>query len=154
MVTGIDLSTLTWGEPLYLWLLLVPGVLLALWIVQVSRRRKDARRYQQDRVLPMRERFTWAGDLAFWFSLILASAFCIVALARPQARVTIVRKAGADVVILQDGSASMYVKDVKPDRWRRSVQFLRAFADALSWKGDRLALALFAHTSAPQVRLT
>ena len=64
------------------------------------------------------------------------------------------RKSGADIVILQDGSASMYVKDVKPDRWRRSVQFLRVFADALSWKGDRVALALFAHTVAPQVRLT
>ena len=48
----------------------------------------------------------------------------------------------------------MYVKDVKPDRWRRSVQFLRAFAEALSWKGDRVALALFAHPAAPQVRLT
>ena len=72
----------------------------------------------------------------------------------PQARVTIVRKAGADFVILQDGSASMYVKDVKPDRWRRSIQFLRTFADALSWKGDRVALAIFAHTAAPQVRLT
>jgi hypothetical protein len=48
----------------------------------------------------------------------------------------------------------MYVKDIKPDRWRRSIQFLRTFADALSWKGDRVALAIFAHTSAPQVRLT
>jgi hypothetical protein len=57
-------------------------------------------------------------------------------------------------VILQDGSASMYVKDVKPDRWRRSIQFLRTFADALSWKGDRVALAIFAHTAAPQLRLT
>ena len=154
MVTGIDFSTLTFGNPLYLWLLLVPGVLLALWIVQVSRRRKDARAYQAARVLPVREKYTWAGDLAFWLTLILASAFCIIALSRPQARVTIIRKAGADIVILQDGSASMYVKDVKPDRWRRSIQFLRTFADALSWKGDRVALAIFAHTSAPQVRLT
>src|SRR6185312_1860554 len=154
MVTGIDLSTLTFGDALYLWLLLVPGVLLVLWIVQVVRRRKDAKAYQATRVVPMRETFTWAGDLAFWLCLILASAFTIVALARPQARVTIIRKAGADIVILQDGSASMYVKDVKPDRWRRSIQFLRTFADALSWKGDRVALAIFAHTAAPQLRLT
>ena len=105
--------------------------------------------------MPVRERFTLAGDLAFWLCRSSSpSALCIVALARPQARVTIVRKAGADIVILQDGSASMYVKDVKPDRWRRSMQFLRAFADALSWKGDRVALAIFAHTAAPQVRLT
>src|SRR5262245_62891988 len=112
MVTGIDFSTLTFGEPLYLWLLIVPGVLLVLWIVQVARRRKDARAYQAARILPMREKFTWAGDLAFWLSLILASALCIIALARPQARVTIIRKAGADIVILQDGSASMYVKEI------------------------------------------
>ena len=154
MVTGIDFSTLEFGYRLYLWLLIVPAVLLVLWVVQFARRRKDARLYQASRVVPMREKYTWAGDLAFWLSLIVASSLCIIALARPQARVTIVRKAGADIVILQDGSASMYVKDVKPDRWRRSIQFLRTFADALSWKGDRVALAIFAHTAAPQLRLT
>ena len=31
MVTRIDFNTLTFGEPLYLWLLVVPGVLLVLW---------------------------------------------------------------------------------------------------------------------------
>ena len=154
MITGIDFNTLTFGEPLYLWLLAAPGALLIFWIAQVVRRRADTRRYMQARVVPVRERFTFFGDLAFWLSLIVAASLLIVALARPQARVVIVRKSGADIVILQDGSASMYVKDVKPDRWRRSVQFLRVFADALSWKGDRVALALFAHTVAPQVRLT
>ena len=63
-------------------------------------------------------------------------------------------RASADIVILQDASASMYVSDVRPDRWRRSVQFLRTFAEALSWRGDRVALALFAQLAAPQVRLT
>jgi len=154
LITNIDFSTLTFGEPLYLWLLLVPGVLLGLWIMQVLRRRADTRRFTQARVVPVRGRFTPLGDLAFWLTMIVAASLCIVALARPQARVVIVRKSGADIVILQDGSASMYVKDVKPDRWRRSVQFLRVFADALSWKGDRVALALFAHTVAPQLRLT
>ena len=120
MVTRIDFNTLTFGEPLYLWLLAVPGVLLALWVLQVVRRRADTQRYAQLRVVPVRERFTLFGDLSFWLALILAASLCIVALARPQARVVIVRKAGADIVILQDGSASMYVKDVKPDRWRRS----------------------------------
>jgi len=107
VITGLDFSTLTFGEPLYLWLLAAPGVLLILWIVQVVRRRADTRRYTHERVVPVRERFTLAGDLAFWLSLILAASLCIVALARPQARVVIVRKAGADIVILQDGSASM-----------------------------------------------
>jgi hypothetical protein len=48
----------------------------------------------------------------------------------------------------------MYVSDVRPDRWRRSVLFLRTFAESLSWQGDRVALALFAQLAAPQVRLT
>ena len=65
-----------------------------------------------------------------------------------------VTKAGADIVLLQDGSASMWVTDVRPDRWQRSVQFIRAFAEALSWKGDRVALAIFAHLASPQTRLT
>jgi Ca-activated chloride channel family protein len=102
----------------------------------------------------VRERFGLLGDLAFWAAVLMASALCIVALARPQARVSSVRRASADVVILQDGSASMYVTDVRPDRWRRSVQFLRTFAETLSWQGDRVALALFAQLAAPQVRLT
>ena len=77
-----------------------------------------------------------------------------MALARPQALTSLVRRGSADIVILQDASASMYVSDVRPDRWRRSVQFLRTFAESLSWQGDRVALALFAQLAAPQVRLT
>jgi Ca-activated chloride channel family protein len=105
-------------------------------------------------VLPLRERIPIAGDLAFWFSVLLASAFCIVALAGPRARVSAIKRASADIVILQDGSASMYTRDVAPDRWRRSIRFLRTFAETLSWRGDRVALALFAHMASPQVRLT
>ena len=48
----------------------------------------------------------------------------------------------------------MYVRDVKPDRWQRSVRFLRVLAESLQWRDDRIALALFAHIAAPQVRLT
>ena len=154
MLTGVDFSTFSFAEPLYLWLLVVPGTLLVLWLWQVVRRRADVRRFARDRVLPVPDQFNIVGDLAFWLCLLLAASLCIVALARPQARTSVVRQAGADLVILQDGSASMYVRDVAPDRWRRSVQFLRAFADALSWKGDRVALALFAHLATPQLRLT
>ena len=153
-MSGIDFSTFEFAAAQYLWLLVVPAILLALWILQVRRRRADAHRYVRERILPVRERFTFAGDLAFWACLIVAASLCIVALARPEARISSVRKVGVDIVILQDASASMYVADVAPDRWRRSQQFLRQFAEALSWKGDRVALALFAHRAAPQLRLT
>jgi Ca-activated chloride channel family protein len=150
----IDVSTLSFSEPLYLWLLAVPGGLLVLWVWQVLRRRADERRLMRDRVLPVVERYPMLGGLFFWVAVALATVLCILALARPVAHVSMMRRASADIVILQDGSASMRVTDVAPDRWRRSVQFVRAFAEALSWKGDRVALALFAFHAAPQVRLT
>jgi len=153
MFNSIDLKAFDFAEPLYLWLLIAPAILLLLWTWQVLRRRADARRCARQRLLPVSEHFTLLGDLGFWLCVVIASALCIVALARPQARI-FVDRTGADIVVLQDASASMYVTDVAPSRWQRSQQFLRTFADALSWKDDRVALALFAARAAPQLRLT
>jgi Ca-activated chloride channel homolog len=154
MIPRIAFDTFSFATPLYLWLLVLPASLLVLWIVQVVFRSMDAGRLRHGRIVPLRERFSMLGDLGFWLCLLVAASLCIVALAGPRARIAAVRNASADIVILQDGSASMYVKDVEPDRWRRSIRFLRTFAGALSWKGDRVALALFAHLCSPQVRLT
>ena len=154
MIPQVTFETFRFESPALLWLLTVPAVLLVLWCWRVVRRRSDARRLAAVRVLPVRERFNLAGDLTFWLAALLASALLIVAIAKPQARIALSRRASADIVILQDASASMYVADVRPDRWRRSVAFLRTFAEALSWRGDRVALALFAQLAAPQVRLT
>lgn len=154
MLPSVDFATLSVETPLYLWLLVVPAALLGLWTWQLLRRRRDARRLARARVLPVGERFGLIGDLGFWLAVIAASALTVVALAGPRARVSAVRRASTDVVILLDGSASMYTRDVAPDRWRRAVRFLRAFSEALGWRGDRVALALFAHLAAPQVRLT
>ena len=154
MPLWIDVSTVSFREPLYLWLLAAPGGLLALWIWQVVRRRADERRLRRERVMPVVERRPVLGDLAFWVAVCLATIVCILALARPVARASVIRRASADIVILQDGSASMHVTDVAPDRWQRSVRFLRVFGETLSWRGDRVALALFAFHAAPQVRLT
>ena len=145
---------MTFREPLYLWLLVAPGALLILWVWQVVRRRADERRLIRERVIPVVERRPRFGDLAFWAAVGLAAICCILALARPVARISLLQRGSADIVVLQDGSASMHVTDVAPDRWQRSVKFLRVFAEALDWRGDRVALALFAFHAAPQVRLT
>jgi Ca-activated chloride channel homolog len=151
---AIDFESFRFASPVYLWLLLIPAVLLVVWGWRVVRRRANVRRLAAQRIVPVRQRFGLVGDLAFWACVLIAASLCIAAIARPQARLSSFRKASADIVILQDASASMYVTDVRPDRWRRSVQFLRTFAETLSWKGDRVALALFAQLAAPQVRLT
>ncbi|HUR35599.1 MAG TPA: VWA domain-containing protein [Vicinamibacterales bacterium] len=154
MPVRIDVRQLSFGEPAMLWLLVVPALLLVLWAWRLIRRRVMSQQLRRGRTVPVRERFAPLGDLPFWLCLILSSVFLILALARPHGPATAVRSGGVDVVILQDGSASMYVQDVPGSRWRRSIQFLRILGDSLSWNSDRIAMALFAHIAAPQIRLT
>ncbi len=154
MPVSIDFARVTFAEPLFLWLLIVPALLFVMWVARVARRRTETRRLARQRTIPVRERFAAVGDLPFWLCLIIASAILIVALARPQGPATAIRQGGIDMVILQDGSASMHVKDVAGDRWQRSIRFLRVLGDSLSWNNDRIALTLFAHIASPQIRLT
>jgi len=154
VLTSLDLTRLAFAQPYFLWLLVVPAGLLVRLLWLLLGRRTVARRAAATRLLPVQERYTLGGHLWFWSSILVSTCFCIMALARPHAPGTVVRRATADIVLLQDASASMYVRDVDPDRWRRSVAFLRTFASTLGWRGDRVALALFAHLASPQVRLT
>lgn len=160
---------LQFGAPHFLWLLAAPAVLLVAWVWRLARRWSDLRRLREHRSVPVRERFGLAGDLPFWLCLILATAAVIVATARPQGVTTVVGRAGVDIVVLQDGSASMHVTDVPATalrqaqgespvgpatRWQRAMAFLRLLGDSLSWNDDRVALTVFAHIATPQIRLT
>ena len=157
MPASLDLSALRFAAPAMLPLLAAPGLLLLVWMWQAWRRHGDITQMRRHRQLPTRhstERLPVLGDLAFWFCLIAALAAVIVALARPVAVASMVRTSGIDLVILQDGSASMRVRDVRGDRWRRSMAFLRTLGESLQWEDDRVAMALFATIAAPQIRLT
>src|SRR5215203_2532395 len=142
------------GAPDFLPLLAVPAGLLLLWFWQLWRRRADARAFMRRRNVPVEEHIPFFGELLFWFFLLFAAGSAILALAKPQAVTSLVRTAGVDLVILQDGSASMHVTDVRRDRWQRSMKFLRTLGEALRWENDRVAMALFAHMATPQIRLT
>jgi hypothetical protein len=154
VLVSIDFARLTFGEPQLLWLLTVPALLFVLWVWRLVRRGVELRLFARHRTLPLTERYARLGDLPLWLCLIVSSALLIFALARPLGPATAVRQGGIDLVILQDGSASMRVKDVVGDRWQRSISFLRTLGDALNWTDDRIAMALFAHIAAPQIRLT
>ncbi|MFN2447371.1 MAG: VWA domain-containing protein [Vicinamibacterales bacterium] len=163
-----DWSALRFGAPDYLSLLLLPGVLTIVWAWQLTRRVQMARLVTRRRHVPVRETLPRTGDLLFWLCLLLATAATIAALARPRAVVGVIRTAGVDLVILQDGSASMHVRDGgavaaaastgrpagQVNRWQRAMSFLREMGESLRWQDDRIALALFAHIATPQIRLT
>jgi hypothetical protein len=140
-----------YGEPVWLPLLVVPALLLVLWLWRFGQRLRDRAAYRRRigaRRLPI------FGDLLAWLLLVVALAATILSLARPLVVTSSVRTAGIDLVILQDASASMRVPDVRGDRWKRSMQFLRAIGQSLRWEDDRVALALFASLATPQIRLT
>lgn len=169
MIGDLDIGKVVFGAPQFLWLLLLPAALLATWSWRLANRIVEVRRLRERRTIPIRERFAVTGDLPFALVLILASACLITALARPRGPSTLLGRAGVDIVILQDGSASMQVDDVgggglrqaqgdslagPATRWQRSMKFLRVLGDALSWNDDRIALTVFAHIATPQIRLT
>ena len=151
----LDFATIRFGDAAYLWLLARAGAAgRAVGLARVAaapRRGALPARPHRAGARALQPRWaTWASGS----SRSLAAALLIVALSRPQAVVSAVRQGSVDLVILQDASASMYVSDVPPDRWRRSIRFVRMLAESLRWQGDRVALALFAQLAAPQVRLT
>ena len=145
---------MTFGAPGALWLLALPAVLALVWVWRVIRRSADIHALRARRVLPERERHGRLGPLPAWLCLVAAAACLVAAAARPRGMATTAGRPGVDVVVLQDASASMHVKDVAGNRWERSMAFLRRFGDALSWQDDRMALAAFAHIATPQIRLT
>lgn len=148
------LEGLQFGAPHFLWLLIAPALLLVALVYRFARRWADLRNLRAHRSIPIRERYGIAGDLPFWLCLVLAATSLVIAVARPQGVTTVVGRAGVDIVVLQDGSASMHVTDVPGNRWQRAMTFLRLLGDSLSWNDDRLALTVFAHIATPQIRLT
>lgn len=151
---GFDLSAIRFEAPAFLPLLVLPAGLLVLWMRQVWLRRRDARRFRRRRLVPIKERIPVFGDLLSWLAVLLALTCVVFALSRPVTVVSTAHTGGVDLVVLQDGSASMHVADVPGNRWQRSVAFLRVLGESLRWENDRVALALFAHIATPQVRLT
>jgi hypothetical protein len=118
------------------------------------RRIQDRRAVRRSRSMPVEQRIPFVGELLFWAGLLVATTLTLLALARPLAVTSLVRTAGVDLIVLQDGSASMATKDMNGDRWRRSIRFLRTLGESLRWEDDRVAMALFAHIATPQIRLT
>jgi Ca-activated chloride channel family protein len=159
ILTSIDFSNLRFAAPALLPLLGIPALLLVVWGWQAWRRRGDVLQMRKHRQLPTArqratERLPVLGDLAFWLCVIAALSLAIIALARPVAVASMLRTSGIDLVVLQDASSSMRVRDVAPDRWRRSMRFLRTLGESLQWEDDRVALTIFATIAAPQIRLT
>jgi Ca-activated chloride channel homolog len=153
----MDWNTLKFLEPHFLWLLVVPALLTAVCLYRIWARAIEVRCYTALRLVPIRELPGFFGATLFYLALAISVALAIAASARPQVVTSASFYSGnrpIDLLILQDGSASTLVQDIFPNRWQRSFVFLRTLTSRLRWKGDRVALAIFAKKVSPQAYLT
>lgn len=145
---------LRFADPDYLKFIAIPALMLVGWLWRFYSRRAEINLFKKRRIVPLEEKYLLAGPLLLGLCLIFSILLSIMALSRPQRLMSVVNENSVDLVIIQDGSASMYVKDVKPDRWNRAMSWIKVLVETLSWKGDRIALAVFAHKASPVIRLT
>ena len=133
-------------HPNLLWLLLVlPPALAALFWFATWQKQKLLAQFVSARLLPALTTGISPARRKMRFAfLILAVAFLIVALARPQRGYDLeeVEQRGLDIVVAVDTSKSMLTADIAPNRLARAkLAALELLQDA---KTDRLGLVAFA----------
>ncbi|MFP4407856.1 MAG: VWA domain-containing protein [Spirochaetaceae bacterium] len=132
--------------PRLLWLLSLLPILVALYILILKRKRKQALKYASlvtvksaaEKVSPLRRHLPAA-------LLLLAVASLIVALARPRTYLTLPIQRGT-VILAMDISGSMRATDVLPNRLEASQAAARAFVEAQP-RDIRIGVVAFAGTA-------
>ena len=115
------------GEPVYLYLLIVIPILVILYLYSNYRRRKKLRRYGDMELLRhlMPEVSRFRPDIKFWLTL-AALVMVIFMLAQPQfgSKMETVKRQGIETVVALDVSNSMMAQDVAPSRLEKSKKLI------------------------------
>lgn len=132
---------------------LIP-ILLAAYIIKFKNQKAPIR-FSALRNFPDKgsQWVKYGRHLPFGISL-LALAFLIIALARPQTRLSWqdVTTEGIDIIISMDISGSMLAEDLKPNRLEASKNVAMEFIDGR--QNDRIGLVIFSGESFTQCPLT
>ncbi|CAN5655815.1 VWA domain-containing protein [soil metagenome] len=122
---------MTFSAPAFLWVLLLVPALIGVGMALRSRRMRYAIRFTNmevlEGVLPRRRQWRRLVPVALY---LLALSSLVVALARPQAEVSVPRER-ATVVLSIDTSGSMEATDVEPSRLSAAQSAARTFLDQL-----------------------
>ena len=135
-------------------LLLVPALAAFFWRTHQARKRALARFGDLALMQKLSATLSRRARAAKSVLILLAVAFLILALARPQfgTRVETVRSEGQDVMVALDVSRSMLAEDVAPNRLERArLEIMRIL---LRLDGDRIGFVAFAGNAFVQSPLT
>nr|WP_319269061.1 VWA domain-containing protein [uncultured Draconibacterium sp.] len=139
----------------YLWgLLLIP--LLALFFAwsRISRRRALKKFGQQEILGQLMPYSSGNRPVVKFIILMLALAFFIVGIARPQfgSKLKTEKREGVELMIALDVSNSMMAEDIQPNRLERAKRAISRLVDRL--KDDKIGLIVFAGDAYTQLPIT
>ncbi|QIA10007.1 VWA domain-containing protein [Draconibacterium halophilum] len=143
------------GNIEYLWgLLVIP--LLALFFVwsRISRRRALKKFGQQEILGQLMPYSSGNRPVVKFIILMLALAFFIVGIARPQfgSKLKTEKREGVELMIALDVSNSMMAEDIQPNRLERAKRAISRLVDRL--KDDKIGLIVFAGDAYTQLPIT
>ena len=143
------------GEPIYLYLLIVLPVLVILYFYSNYRRRKKIRQYGDPELLIhlMPDVSKYRPDVKFWL-VFAALAMVIFMLARPQfgSKMETVKRQGVETVVALDISNSMLAEDVTPSRLEKSKKLISRLVE--TFNNDKVAMIVFAGEAFTQLPIT
>ena len=143
------------GEPLYLYLLIVLPVLAAFYFYSNYRRRKRLRLYGDPQLLKelMPDVSKYRPDVKFWLML-AALGMIIFMIARPQfgSKMETVKRQGIETVVALDISNSMLAEDVTPSRLDKSKKLISRLVE--KFNNDKVAMIVFAGEAFTQLPIT
>lgn len=143
------------GEPIYLYLLIILPVLVGIYLYGNWRRRRKIRQYGDPELLPhlMPDVSKYRPDVKFWL-VFAALAMLIFMLARPQfgSKMETVKRQGVETVVALDISNSMLAQDVTPSRLEKSKKLISRLVE--TFNNDKVAMIVFAGEAFTQLPIT
>ena len=143
------------GEPIYLYLLLIVPFLVVFYLYTNYRRRKRLRQYGDPELMAhlMPNVSKYRPDVKFWL-VTAALVMVIFMLARPQfgSKMETVKRQGVETVVALDISNSMLAQDVTPSRLEKSKKLVSRLVE--TFKNDKVAMIVFAGEAFTQLPIT
>lgn len=143
------------GEPIYLYLLLILPLLVVFYIYTNYRRRKKLRQYGDPVLMAhlMPQVSKYRPDVKFYL-VTAALAMVIFMLARPQfgSKMETVKRQGVETVVALDISNSMLAEDVTPSRLEKSKKLVSRLVE--TFNNDKVAMIVFAGEAFTQLPIT
>lgn len=143
------------GSPEYFYLLFLIPLLIAVYLIYVSARKKRLEKFGRPEtvaeLMPLASPKRVRGKFVI---LLIALALVIVALARPQigSKLREVKRTGIEIMIAVDVSNSMLAQDFEPNRLERTKYAIDRLLEQL--QQDRIGVIVFAGEAYVQLPIT